>query len=127
MSRRTPRRPPAKSKKPKQRTSRFTPTAFLAGSPEFVQELCAELAVQAGRRFLDLTGTSWNAEVARLVQELREIGHDLTACDGSEEFQEWEASWYLPRGNFSLFLSFRAPGEVEVTFRADDAKYFARA
>ena len=62
-----------------------------------------------------------------IVQQLRMAGHDLSNFDDSDELQEWQAVWFHPKGNFSLFLTFRATGGVEVTWRADDAKFVARA
>lgn len=126
MRRPTPPRK-AKSQKPKAAPSRFAPSAFLRGSPETVQKLCEELAAQASRRFVDLTGTTWKAVGTSIAQQLRVIGHDLSNFDDSEEAQEWQATWHHPKATYSLFLVFRPTGKVEVTFRADDATYVARA
>src|SRR5688500_15879798 len=99
----------AKAKAKKKETSepppRFAPSAFLSGSPEAVQALCDELADLASKRFSDLTGTTWTQVGHSLVGQLRAIGHDLSCFDEREDLQEWDASWHLPRGTFSLFLT----------------------
>lgn len=117
----------AKPQKIKPPTSRFAPSAFLSGSPEAVQKLCEELAAQAASRFADLTGTTWSTVGTSIVEQLRGSGHDLSSFDDAEGFQEWQATWHHPRGTFSLFLSFRAPTSVEVTWKTDDATFSARA
>ena len=126
MSRKISTRP-TQSQSTKSATSRFAPAAFITGTPEAVQRLCDDLAAQAAKRLTHLIGADWTSEATRIVSELRNLGHDLSACDRSDDFQEWEVTWYLPRGQFSLFLVFRSAGTVEVIFRADDAKYTAKA
>jgi hypothetical protein len=126
MSRPTTKRK-TKPQKPKPPPSRFAPVAFLSASPDGVQRLCEELATEAASRFADLTGTSWKFVGACIVQQLRANGHDLSNVENTEELVEWEASWYHPKGTFSLLLSFRAPHGVEVTWTADDVKFVARA
>ena len=125
MSPRAPKRN-SKAAEPKEPPSRFAPSAFLKGSPEAVQQLCDELAQVAADRFGDLTGTNWQRAGHTLAQQLRAAGHDLTSFDESDELQEWHATWHHPRGTFALFLSFRAPSSVEVTWRADELAYTAR-
>lgn len=125
MSPRPPKRK-SKSDEPKQPPSRFAPSAFLTGSAEAVQQLCEELAQLAADRFGDLTGTTWQRAGFTIAQQLRAAGHDLTSFDESDELQEWHATWHHPRGTFSLLLSFRAPHEVEVTWRADELAFTAR-
>jgi hypothetical protein len=112
-------------KPPKQPPPHFAPSAFLSGSAEAVQKLCDELATLAAERFSDLTGTTWQAVGTSLAEQLRAIGHDLTNFDESPELQEWQATFYHPRGTFSLLLAFRAPHSVEVTWRTDDWTYTA--
>ncbi len=107
----------------KQPPSRFAPGAFLSASPEIAQALCDELANVAATRFKDLAGTTWDQVGTSLVEQLRASGHDLRNFDSGEGLQEWHASWHHPRGNFSLFLSFRAPSSVEVSWKTDDATY----
>jgi hypothetical protein len=126
MSRPIPKRQ-TKSPKPKPAPSRFAPAAFLSASPEAVQRLCEELAKEAAARLAKRTETSWKTVGTSIVQQLRAAGHDLGNFEDSDELQEWEASWYHPKGTFSLFLSFRASGHVEVTWTADDVKFVARA
>ena len=118
-----------KKKKPETKAppSRFAPGAFLSGSPEAVQGLCEELATLAAKRFQDLTGTSWREVGEALIEQLRASGHDLSNFDEAEGAQDWQATWHHPRGTFSLFLSFRAPSQVEVTWKSDDATFTARA
>jgi hypothetical protein len=91
-----------------------------------VRALCEKLASIAHQRFTDLTGTTWQRAGSDLAQQLRGAGHDLTAFDESEELQEWQVSYYHPRGTFTLSLTFRAPADVEVAWRADDATITAR-
>lgn len=124
-----PHRPKRKPKleKTKAPPSRFAPAAFLSGSPQAVQQLCEELATQAASRFADLTGTTWATVGHAIANQLRASGHDLSSFDESEGLQEWQATWHHPRGTFSLFLSFRAPASVEVTWKSDDATFSARA
>ena len=112
-------------KAPKQPPPHFAPSAFLSGSTEAVQQLCDELATVAADRFSDLTGTTWQAVGTSLAEQLRAIGHDLTNFDEAPELQEWQATFYHPRGTFSLLLVFRAPYAVEVTWRTDDWTYTA--
>jgi len=116
-----------KSKEPKQPPSRFAPAAFLSGSSETVQHLCDELAALAAKRFNDLTGTTWERVGTAIASQLRAAGHDLMSFDEAADLQEWQATWHHPRGTFSLLLSFRAPSQVEVTWKSDDATYTARA
>ena len=123
-SKHKPKRKP-KQKEPKGAPSRFAPAAFLSGSPEAVQKLCEELAAQAAGSFADLTGTTWSTVGTSIVQQLRASGHDLMSFDDGEGLQEWQATWHHPRGTFSLFLSFRAPASVEVTWKTDDATFCA--
>jgi hypothetical protein len=125
MSRPPPNRR-AKPPKGKPVASRFAPAAFVAGSPETVQRLCEELAEQAAWAFVQQTGKDWKVVGASLAQQLRASGHDLSRFDDSEDVQEWQATLYHPKGTFSLFLSFRASGQVEVTFRTDEATFSAR-
>ena len=116
-----------KPEKPKPPPSRFAPAAFLSASPEVVHRLCEELANEAANRFADLTGTSWKSVAASIVQQLRKSGHDLSNFENTEELQEWQATWYHPKGTFSLLLSFRAPRGVEIAWTADDVTFVARA
>jgi len=115
-----------KSSKPAPAPSPFAPAAFLKGSPEAVRGLCERLADVAYDRFSDLTGTTWERAGRDLAQQLRSAGHDLTSFDATEELQEWQATFYHPRGTFSLSLSFRAPAQVEVTWRSDEQAITAR-
>jgi hypothetical protein len=124
MTRRDPARPPKAAAAP---PSRFAPKAFLAASPAAAQELCEQLAADAARRLADLTGTTWTAVAKAIVAEVRASGHDLVSLDDTEELRQWQATWYHPRGTFSLLLSFRAPGSVEVTWQTDDATFSASA
>jgi len=106
--------------------SRFAPSAFLKGTPATVQQLCDDLAELAATRFGDLTGTSWQRAGSAIANQLRATGHDLVSFEDTPALQEWQASWHHPRGNFSLFLSFRAPAEVEVTWKSETATLTAR-
>lgn len=126
MRRPISKRPP-KSAKPKPPPSRFAPAAFLRGTPEAVQKLCDDLATQAAGQFADLGTKDWRSVGTSIVQQLRAIGHDLGSFDDTDELQEWQATWHHPSGTFSLFLSFRSNGTVEVTWRVDDVTYTARA
>jgi hypothetical protein len=126
MSPRSDRKRQTKSSKPEPAPSPFAPAAFLKGSPEAVRELCEGLAGIAHQRFSDLTGTTWQRAGSDLARQLRAAGHDLTSFDESDELQEWQATFYHPRGTFSLSLTFRAPTSVEVTWRTDDATITAR-
>ncbi len=92
-----------------------------------MQRLCEDLAKEAANRFADLTGTSRKTVVATIVQQLRASGHDLSNLENTDEVEEWQATWYHPKGTFSLLLSFRAPRRVEVTWTADDVKFVACA
>jgi hypothetical protein len=116
-----------KTEKPKAAPSRFAPAAFRNATPEAAQRLCEDLAKQAARSFIELTGTNRKAEGPSIVQQLRASGHDLICLEDTAELQEWQATLYHPQGTFSLFLTFRAPRSVEVTWRADDVKFSARA
>jgi hypothetical protein len=116
----------SKSPRPPAPPSPFAPSAFLKGTPEAVKALCESLAGIAHDRFSDLTGTSWPRVGTDLAQQLRAAGHDLRAFDDAEDMQQWEATFYHPRGTFSLFLSFRAPTSVEVTWQSDDGAITAR-
>jgi hypothetical protein len=124
MPQRFPKRKP-KPKPEKEPPSRFAPAAFLKGSAEQVQALCDELATIAADRFSDLTGTTWQRAGTDLAQQLRAAGHDLMNLEDDVGLQEWQATFYHPRGNFSLLLSFRAPYAVEVTWKTDDATFTA--
>jgi hypothetical protein len=115
-----------KPQKPTPAPSPFAPAAFLKGSPEAVRELCERLAGIAHERFRDLTGTTWQRTGSDLAQQLRAAGHDLMSFDDSEELQEWQATFYHPRGTFSLLLTFRSPTSVEVTWRSDDGAITAQ-
>jgi hypothetical protein len=126
MSRLPPKRK-SKTKEPRRPPSRFAPAAFLKSSPEAAQELCQALATQAAKGFSDLTGTSWRSVASSFVEQLRASGHDLSNVEDGEGLQEWQATWYHPRGTFSLVLSFRAPASVEVTWKTDDATFTASA
>jgi hypothetical protein len=117
----------SKHEEAKPAPSRFAPAAFLSGSADTVQRLCEDLAKQAAKRFADLGGTSWEAMGTSIVEQLRASGHDLSSFDDSEGIREWQATWYHPRGTFSLLLAFRAPAGVEVTWKTDDATFSARA
>jgi len=85
------------------------------------------VAKQAARSFVELTGTNRKAEGPAIVQQLRASGHDLICLEDTAELQQWQATLYHPKGTFSLFLTFRAPRSVEVTWRADDVEFSARA
>jgi hypothetical protein len=126
MTRRPPNRPPP-AKSSSGPPSPFAPKAFLAASPALVQRLCEQLAAESARRFVDLTGTTWLAMATAIVSEVRASGHDLIPLDEEEGTRQWQATWYHPRGTFSLLLSFRAPRTVEVSWRTDDATFSARA
>lgn len=126
MSQRSDRKRQATSKKSAPAPSPFAPAAFLKGSPEAVRQLCEGLAGIAQQRFGDLTGTTWPRAGADLARQLRAAGHDLTSFDESDDLQEWQATYYHPRGTFSLSLTFRAPTSVEITWRTDDATITAR-
>jgi hypothetical protein len=104
---------------PQRPASRFAPSAFLGGNAETVQQLCDELAELAAARFSDLTGTSWEQTGKAIASQLRATGHDLMSFEETPSLQEWQASWHHPRGSFSLLLSFRAPAEVEVSWKSD--------
>ncbi len=124
------RKPPkhkSKREEPKKAPSRFAPAAFLSANPESVQSLCEDLALQIATRFSDLTGTTWEAVGYSIIEQLRASGHDLSQFDESEGLQEWQAVWHHPRGSFSLFLSFRTPASVEVTWKSDDRSFVAHA
>lgn len=116
----------SKPKEAKQPPSRYAPAAFLKGSAEGVRELCEELAGIAHERFCDLTGTTWQETGLALARQLRAAGHDLSSLDESDELQEWQVTYYHPRGTFSLSLVFRAPTTVEVTWLADGEATTAR-
>jgi hypothetical protein len=129
MTPRPPKRGPKREPKPKAdkgNPPRFAPSAFIKGSSEQVQQLCDDLATLAAARFSDLTGTTWQSVSSALAQHLRTIGHDLVSVDESDDHQEWQATWYHPRGTFTLSLSFHAPCAVEVTWKTDDATFTAR-
>jgi hypothetical protein len=124
------RQPPKSTTKaptPKRPPSPFAPGAFLSGSAEQVQELCHELALHAGKRFANRKLSTWESVGASIVAELRAAGHDLSSFDRSEGFTEWQALWHHPRGSFSLFLTFRAPAEVEVSWKTETETFTARA
>jgi hypothetical protein len=125
MAQRPPKRKP-KREVVKEPPSRFAASAFLKASPEAVQTLCDDLATLAAQRFSDLTGTTWEHTGQALAQQLRAAGHDLTGYEESPELQEWQATFYHPRGTFTFSLTFRAPAEVEVSWRTDDALFTAR-
>jgi len=126
MTRRSPDRDP-KTHAQKAPPSPFAPKAFLAGSPETQQRLCVELAAELANRFDRLRGTPWSDAATSIVGQLRTSGHDLISIDDADGFRRWEAVWYHPRGTFSLLLGFRPPASVEVTWRADDTTFTARA
>jgi len=126
MTRRSPDRPP-KLKASSGPPSRFSPKAFLAATPATVQQLCQDLAGESSRRFVDLSGMPWAVVGQSIVADVRASGHDLISLDDSDGVRTWQATWYHPRGTFSLLLSFRFPRSVEVTWQADDAIFVARA
>jgi len=126
MTRKSRDRDP-KTHAPKAPPSRFSPKAFLSGSPEARQQLCLELAAELANRFDRLRGTPWSDAAASIVAELRTSGHDLVSLEDADGFRRWEAVWYHPKGNFSLLLAFRPPASVEVTWQADDTTFTARA
>lgn len=107
--------------------ARFAPSTFVASSPEAVQRLCNELATEAARAFAARGKTDFRTVGTSIAQQLRVSGHDLSPFDETEDVQQWQATLYHPKGTFSLFLSFRANGHVEVTFRSDTTVYTARA
>lgn len=118
----------SKSKKGKSSrpASPFAPAAFLSGSPEAVQELCQAIATKSAKSFADLTGTTWDRVATSIVDQLRSTGHDFMSIEETDGVQEWRATWYHPRGVFSLFLSFHAPNSVEVTWKTEDREFVAR-
>ena len=122
---------PAERRKPKVKEakeppSRYAPAAFLKGGTPTVRELCEELATIAHDRFRDLTGTTWQETGLSLARQLRAAGHDLSSFEESDELQEWQVTYYHPRGTFTLSLVFRAPCSVEVTWQADGEATTAR-
>ncbi|MGC4065702.1 MAG: hypothetical protein QM784_13850 [Polyangiaceae bacterium] len=125
------KRPPAtrfvQPKKTKLTPSRFAPAAFRTASPEAVTRLCEALAKQAVRGFVELTGANRKSEGPPIVKELRASGHDLVCLEDTAELQQWQATLYHPQGTYSLFITFRAPRRVEVTWQADDVVTKAEA
>jgi hypothetical protein len=119
-------RPKSEKAEPKRPPSRFAPSAFLSGTPAEVQQLCDELAELAMTRFSDLTGTTWEQTGHAIANQLRATGHDLTSFEDTADLQEWQVSYYHPRGTFSLSLSFRAPADVEVSWRTESGTLTAR-
>ena len=117
----------AEANAPNEPPSRFAPKAFLAATPATVQGLCEALAAEAARRFVLATNTPWVAVATSIVADVRASGHDLVSLDDTGDVRQWQATWYHPRGTFSLSLSFRAPGSVEVTWQTSDATFVARA
>jgi hypothetical protein len=104
----------------------FAPAAFLKGSPAAVRELCEGLARIAHERLSDLTGTTWERATSDLARQLRSAGHDLSSFEESDAVQEWQATYYHPRGTFTLSLTFRAPASVEVSWKSDDGAIVAQ-
>ena len=117
----------AKQAAPKLTPSRFASHAFRSASPEEAQRLCEQLAKQAARSFVELTGKSPSAEGPPIVKELRASGHDMVCGEDTAELQQWQATLYHPTGTFALLLTYRAPRSVEVIWRTDDAEFTARA
>jgi hypothetical protein len=89
--------------------------------------MCQELALQAIRGFVELTGKNRNEEGPLIVKQLRASGHDLSCLEDTAELQQWQATLYHPQGTYLLQLTFRAPRSVEVIWQADDVVVSARA
>ncbi len=53
-----------------------------------------------------------------LIDELRLLGHDLWSFDSDgEEFESWCGDWTQAGGGGPLWITFRYPREVEVSWR----------
>lgn len=113
--------------KTKTQPSRFAPSAFVAASPEGIQSRCNDLARAAAQFFRSRRGQDFCDIGTAFAKELRESGHDLVNFEETEELQEWQATLYHPTGTYQLFLSFRAPRHIEVTYKTDNHTYVAQA
>jgi hypothetical protein len=89
--------------------------------------MCEDLAKQALRGFVELTGNNRNAEGPSIVQQLRASGHDLICLEDTAEIQQWQATLYHPQATYTLLLTYHAPRSVEVTWQVDDVTITARA
>jgi hypothetical protein len=127
MMNRSPSRPTSKAPKLKSPTSPFAPGAFLSSEGPSAQQLCRDLANEAARRFAQSDPTAWGSLATSIIQELRAAGHDLVRFDSGDDWQEWQAEWHHPRGNFCFLVSFRAPRSVEVAWKTEEFTVEAKA
>lgn len=121
-----PKRNKAAKPEVKSAFSRFAPASFRSIATADVQRLCDDLAHDLASYFAARVRLEWKPVGTDVARQLRLTGHDLCHFDETDELQEWQAEWHNPRGAFSLLLSFRSSGEVQVTFRANDTTYVAR-
>ncbi|NBD07932.1 hypothetical protein [Corallococcus silvisoli] len=98
---------------------RFNATAFssAAAVDALTQEL--ETLLQARLR----AAVQPEPEASAIIEELRQLGHDLWSFDASDEMQSWCGDWTAPANGGRLFVDFtyreEAPREVRVTFKRD--------
>jgi hypothetical protein len=124
---RSPSTPKSKTPKLKPPTSRFAPGVFLSGEGPAIQQLCQQLAKESAGRFAQSEAAAWSSVAASIIEQLRAAGHDLVRFDSGDDWQEWQAEWHHPLGNFSLMVSFRAPRSVEVAWKTEEVTLEARA
>lgn len=81
--------------------------------------LVASLRSEITRRLL--AATDPEAEARVVIEELRQLGHDLWSFDESDEFQAWCGNWVHPKYPYELIveMSYRAgqAAVVSVTFQ----------
>ena len=89
----------------------FEASRFAAATDEQRAELCAALA----RALTDaLSDQDFRPTVARLVEALRAVGHDLCRHDEDDDLSIWGGDHVRPKGP-GILITFR-PGRAEVTW-----------
>lgn len=83
--------------------SRFSYAAFVASTER--AQLVSALETEITRRLRDSGDPE--KESRQLVEELRQLGHDLWSFDESTDFQIWCGDWVRPKEPHELILEFR--------------------
>ena len=68
-------------------------------------QLLEELGIELTRRLQ--AAERPDEEIARTIEELRHLGHDLWSFDASDDFQVWCGDWIAPKAPYELFVDFR--------------------
>jgi hypothetical protein len=80
--------------------ARFSYESFVSSSDRAA--LATELSAELTRRLRSSTRPA--SECYALIDELRQLGHDLWSFDESDDFQIWCADWTKPPRPFELLV-----------------------